>query len=89
VLTLNKYMTMGPGQDAACERAGWLPAVSFCFCLERFLRRQLEEYELVARQSPSSKDMNAEVMEATGLEAATRRQPVKIQQTEKTSYVLQ
>jgi hypothetical protein len=29
-------------------------------------------------------DVNAEVEEATALEAVTRRQPVKIQQTEKT-----
>jgi hypothetical protein len=36
------------------------------------------------RQSPTSKEANAEAEEATGLEAVTRRQPVKIQQTEKT-----
>jgi hypothetical protein len=29
-----------------------------------------------------------EAQEATALEAVTRRKPVKIQQTEKTSYVL-
>jgi hypothetical protein len=42
------------------------------------------------RQSPASKDMNTEAEEATAmaLKAVTRRQPVKIQQTEKTSYVL-
>jgi hypothetical protein len=38
------------------------------------------------RESPVSKDMNAEAEEATALEAVTRRQPVK---TEKTLYVLQ
>jgi hypothetical protein len=37
------------------------------------------------RLSPASKDVNTEVEEAT---AVTRQQPVKIQQTEKTSYVL-
>jgi hypothetical protein len=40
------------------------------------------------RQSPESVDVNTEVIEAKALEAVTRRQPVKIQQTEKTSYVL-
>jgi hypothetical protein len=40
------------------------------------------------RQLPVSKDVNMEVEEVTALEAVTRRQPVKIQQTEKTSYVL-
>jgi hypothetical protein len=49
------------------------------------LRRQLERQELVVRQSPASKDVNTEVKEATALEAVTRRQPVKIQQTGKTS----
>jgi hypothetical protein len=36
----------------------------------------------------ASKDMNKEAEEATALEAVTRQQPVKIQQTEKTSYLL-
>jgi hypothetical protein len=40
------------------------------------------------RQSPTSKDVNTEVEEATALEAVTRQQPVKMQQTEKISYVL-
>jgi hypothetical protein len=40
------------------------------------------------RQSSPSKGMNTEAEEATALEAVTRRQPVKIQQTEETSYVL-
>jgi hypothetical protein len=35
------------------------------------------------RQSPASKDVNTEAEEATVLEAFTRRQPMKIQQTEK------
>jgi hypothetical protein len=34
-------------------------------------------------QSPASKDMNTEAEEATVFEAVTRRQPVKIEQTEK------
>jgi hypothetical protein len=38
----------------------------------------------VVRYSPSSKDVNTEDEEATALEAVTRRQPVKIQQAEKT-----
>jgi hypothetical protein len=45
--------------------------------------RLLPDWELVVRQSPDSKDMNTEPEEATGLEVVTRRQPVKIQQTEK------
>jgi hypothetical protein len=36
------------------------------------------------RQSPPSKDVNRESEEATVLEAVTKRQPVKIQRTEKT-----
>jgi hypothetical protein len=40
------------------------------------------------RQSPANKNVNAEDHGATALEAVTRRQPVKRQQTEKTSYVL-
>jgi hypothetical protein len=40
------------------------------------------------RQPPASKNVNTEAEEATTLDAVTRRQPVKIQQTEKTSYVL-
>jgi hypothetical protein len=44
--------------------------------------------ELFVRQSPVSKDVKTEAEEATALEAVTKRQPVKIQQIEKTSYVL-
>jgi hypothetical protein len=40
------------------------------------------------RQSPDIKDVNTEAVEATTLEAATRRQPVKMRQSEKISYVL-
>jgi hypothetical protein len=40
------------------------------------------------RQSPACKDMNTEAEKATALEAGTRRKLVKIQQTEKISYVL-
>jgi hypothetical protein len=39
------------------------------------------------RQLPASKDVNTEAEEATTLEAVTRRKPVKIQHTEKTSNV--
>jgi hypothetical protein len=42
-------------------------------------------WELVVGQSPASMDVNTEAEEATALEAVTRRQPVKMQQTEKTS----
>jgi hypothetical protein len=37
--------------------------------------------ELAVRQSPANKDVNTK---ATALETVIRRQPVKIQQTEKT-----
>jgi hypothetical protein len=40
------------------------------------------------KKSPTSKDMNTEAEEATALEAVTRKQPVKIQQPEKTLCVL-
>jgi hypothetical protein len=40
------------------------------------------------RQLLASKDVNMEDEEATVLEDVTRRQPVKIQQTEKTLYVV-
>jgi hypothetical protein len=40
------------------------------------------------RQSPVTKNVNTEAEEATALEAVTRRQPMKVQETEKTSYVL-
>jgi hypothetical protein len=34
VLTLNKYMAMGPsGARCQKDRAGWLPAVSYCSAL--------------------------------------------------------
>jgi hypothetical protein len=39
--------------------------------------------ESVVRQSPTSKDVNTEAEEAKALEAVTRRQPVKMQQTDK------
>jgi hypothetical protein len=43
---------------------------------------------LVVRQSLASKGVNTETNETTALEAVTRRQPVKIQRTEKTQCVL-
>jgi hypothetical protein len=48
----------------------------------------MSRVKLVVRQSSASKDVNMEAEEATVLEAVTRRQPVKIQQTEKTLYML-
>jgi hypothetical protein len=39
------------------------------------------------RQLPDSKDLKTEAEEATAFEVATKRQMLKIQQTEKTSYV--
>jgi hypothetical protein len=41
-------------------------------------------WELVVRQSPASKNVNTKIEEAMALEAVTRRQPVMIQQTERT-----
>jgi hypothetical protein len=38
---------------------------------------------LVVRHSPENKGVNTETEEATALEAVTRRQRVKLQQTEK------
>jgi hypothetical protein len=40
--------------------------------------------EFAVRKWPASKDMNTEAEEATALDAITRRQPVKTQQTKKT-----
>jgi hypothetical protein len=40
------------------------------------------------RQSPASKDVNTKAEEVTALEAITRRQPVNIRKTEKSSYKL-
>jgi hypothetical protein len=37
----------------------------------------------IVRHSPAVKDLNTEAEEAALLEAVTRRQPAKIQQTEK------
>jgi hypothetical protein len=51
------------------------------------LRWQLEEEEVVVRQSPASMDMNTEG-ESYEVKAVTRWQPMKIKQTEKTSYML-
>jgi hypothetical protein len=57
--------------------------VTLTLTYEKVLRRQLEEWELAVRQSSAGKDVNTEAEEATELEAVIRRQPVKIQQTEK------
>jgi hypothetical protein len=44
--------------------------------------------KLVVRQSPASKDVNTQAEVVMAFEAFIRQQPVKIQQTEKTFYVL-
>jgi hypothetical protein len=54
----------------------------------RCYKQDKSTVNLVVRQSLAIKDVNMEAEEATVLEAVTRRQPVKIQQTEKTLYVL-
>jgi hypothetical protein len=54
----------------------------------RCYKQDKSRFQLVGRQSPTSKGVNTVVEEATVLQAVTRRQPVKIQQTEKPSYVL-
>jgi hypothetical protein len=46
------------------------------------------DWELVVGESPVSNDMNTETEETMALEAVTRRQPVKTQQTEKTYRIL-
>jgi hypothetical protein len=51
--------------------------------LRESLETAVRRVELVMRQSLASKGVNTEAEEATALEAVTRRQPVKIQQTEK------
>jgi hypothetical protein len=44
--------------------------------------------EFAVRQWPASKDMNMEAKIATALEAVTRRQLVRTQQTEKSWWML-
>jgi hypothetical protein len=46
--------------------------------------RWLPTWEGIVRESPASKDVNMEDEEAPALEAVTRREPPKVQQTEKT-----
>jgi hypothetical protein len=56
----------------------------FCAVRAGVLRAgKLYTVYLVVKQSPASKDVHTET-EVTALEAVTRRQPVQIQQTEKT-----
>jgi hypothetical protein len=57
-------------------------SVPRCFKQDKF------RFELDVKQSPASNDVNTEAEEATALEAITRRQPVKIQQTEKIYWVM-
>jgi hypothetical protein len=54
----------------------------------RCYKQDKSRVSLVVRQSPASKDVNTEAEETTVLETITRRQLAKIQQIEKTSYVL-
>jgi hypothetical protein len=49
----------------------------------RCYKQNKSRVQLVVRHSPAVKNVKAEDEEATALEAVTRRQPVKIQQTEK------
>jgi hypothetical protein len=56
--------------------------------LVRSVPRLYNEEQLQTRQSSANKHVNIEDEEATASKAVTRQQPVKIQQTEKTSYVL-
>jgi hypothetical protein len=52
--------------------------------MPRCYKQEKSRILVVVRQSPASKDVNMEAEEATALETVTRRQPVKIQQSEKT-----
>jgi hypothetical protein len=56
----------------------FVPSVLRCY------KQDKSRFQLVIRQSPAKKGMNTGAEKATALEAVTRRQPVKIQQTEKT-----
>jgi hypothetical protein len=49
----------------------------------RCYKQDKSRFESVVRQSSASKDVNTEVEVSADLEAVTRRQLVKIQQTEK------
>jgi hypothetical protein len=51
---------------------------------EQLRLRESLETESVVRQSSASKDVDTAAEEPTALEAVTRRQPLKIRQTEKT-----
>jgi hypothetical protein len=58
--------------------------------MPRCYKQKKSRVLLVVRKSPASKeDVNTEAEETTVLEAVTRRQPLKIQHTEKTFHVLQ
>jgi hypothetical protein len=46
-------------------------------------QRLRSDAELAVRQSPPGKDLNTESQETAALEAVTKRQQAKIQQTEK------
>jgi hypothetical protein len=49
----------------------------------RCYKKDKSRDQSVVRQSTASKAVNMEAEEATALKAVTRRQPVKIRQTEK------
>jgi hypothetical protein len=50
----------------------------------KYYKQEKSRFQLVVRQSSASKDMSTEAEEITAMEAVTRRQPMKRQQTEKT-----
>jgi hypothetical protein len=56
--------------------------------LRESLETAVRRVGLVVGLSSNNEDVNTEAEEATALEAVTRRQLVKIQQTEMTSYTL-
>jgi hypothetical protein len=56
--------------------------------MPRCYKQNKSRIQLAVRRSSISMDVNTELEEATALEAVTRRQPVKIEQTVKTWCVL-
>jgi hypothetical protein len=84
-MTANVQAKKIPGRDCpGAWRQDARRKVTLTLALIRVLRRLLDEWELVVRQWPASQGVNTEAEEATALEAVTRRQPMKIQQTQKT-----
>jgi hypothetical protein len=64
--------------SATLEEVFYVRSVPWCY------KQHKSSVQWIVRQSPASKNANIEAEEATALEAVTRPQPVKIQQTEKT-----